>query len=224
MGQTITLTASDGHKLGAYRADPAATPKGGIVVIQEIFGVNHHIRAVTDRFAQAGYAAIAPAIFDRQQRDFQCGYTPEEIAEARKFLGNPDFDAALRDIQAAIDALQPAGAVGVVGFCYGGTLAFLSATRLSGIRAAIPYYGGFIARFADEKPKVPTLMHFGEKDAGIPLSDVDAIKAKRPDCEIHVYENAQHGFHCDERPSYDKDSADLAWSRTLDFFARHLKK
>ena len=224
MGQTITLTASDGHKLGAYRADPAGTPKGGIVVIQEIFGVNHHIRAMADRFAQAGYVAIAPAIFDRQQPGFECGYSPEEIAEARKLIAKPDFDAALRDIQAAIDAAQGAGPVGVVGFCYGGTLAFLSAARLSGLKAAVPYYGGFIVRFADEKPKVPTQMHFGEKDAGIPLSDVDVIKAKRSDCEIHVYEDAQHGFSCDERPSYQKRSADLAWSRTLDFLAGHLRK
>jgi len=225
MGQNVTLTASDNQKLGAYRADPAGAPKGAIVVIQEIFGVNHHIRAVTDNFAKAGYVAIAPAIFDRQKPNFECGYTPEEIAEARKFVAAPDVPAMLRDVQAAVDAVKSTGPVGVVGFCLGGSLAFLSATRLNGVGAAVAYYGGMVARTADEKPKVPTMMHFGEKDAGIPMTDVDAIKAKRgADCEIFVYPNAQHGFHCDERASYDKPSAEAAWPRTLDFFAKHLKK
>lgn len=225
MGQNVTLTASDNQKLGAYRADPAGAPKGAVVVIQEIFGVNHHIRAVTDNLAKAGYVAIAPAIFDRQKPGFECGYTPDEIAEARKFVASPDVPAMLRDVQAAVDAVKSVGPVGVVGFCLGGSLAFLSATDLNGVGAAVAYYGGMIARTADKKPKVPTMMHFGEKDAGIPMTDVDAIKAKRGgDCEIFVYPNAQHGFHCDERASYDKASAEIAWPRTLDFFAKHLKK
>ena len=224
MGQNVTLTASDGQKLGAYRADPSGAPKGAVVVIQEIFGVNHHIRAVTDNCAKAGYVAIAPAIFDRLKPNFECGYSPEEIAEARKFVANPDVPAMMRDIQAAVDAVKSVGPVGVVGFCLGGSLAFLSATRLNGVNAAVSYYGGMVARTADEKPKVPTMMHFGEKDAGIPLSDVDIIHAKRPEVEIHIYPGAQHGFHCDERASYDKPSAEAAWPRTLDFFAKHLKK
>jgi carboxymethylenebutenolidase len=225
MGQNVTLTASDNQKLGAYRADPPGSPKGAVVVIQEIFGVNHHIRAVTDNLAKAGYLAIAPAIFDRQKPNFECGYSPEEIAEARKFVASPDVPAMMRDVQAAVDAVKSVGPVGVVGFCLGGSLAFLSATRLNGVGAAVAYYGGMVARTADEKPKVPTMMHFGEKDAGIPMTDVDAIKAKRGgDCEIFVYEGAQHGFHCDERASYDKKSAEQAWPRTLDFFAKHLKK
>jgi carboxymethylenebutenolidase len=201
MGQKITLTASDKFELGAYRADPAGTPKGGIVVIQEIYGVNH-----------------------RTEPGFERGYSPEEMAEARKFLANPDLDAALRDVQAAIDALRPLGPVGVVGFCFGGSLAFLAATRLTGLDAAVAYYGGLIAKFADEKPKVPTLMHFGGEDASIPLSDVELIKAKRTDCELHVYEKAKHAFHNDERPNYHKASADLAWQRTLAFLAKHLKR
>jgi carboxymethylenebutenolidase len=225
MGQNVTLTASDNQKLGAYRADPAGAPKGAVVVIQEIFGVNHHIRAVTDNLAKAGYVAIAPAIFDRQKPGFECGYTPDEIAEARKFVASPDVPAMLRDVQAAVDAVKSVGPVGVVGFCLGGSLAFLSATDLNGVNASVAYYGGMVARTADKKPKVPTMMHFGEKDAGIPMTDVDAIKAKRGgDCEIFVYPNAQHGFHCDERASYDKASAEIAWPRTLDFFAKHLKK
>ena len=188
MGQDIKLTASDNFQLGAYRADPAGSPKGAVVVIQEIFGVNHHIRSVCDRIAREGYVAIAPSIFDRTSPNFQSGYTPDEIAEARKFVASPDWDAMLRDT-----------------------------------RAAIGYYGGAVVRFADEKPKVPTQLHFGEKDAGIPLTDVETIKAKRPDLEVFVYAGAQHGFHCDERASYDKTSADIAWPRSMAFFAKHLK-
>jgi carboxymethylenebutenolidase len=224
VGHDITLTASDDFQLGGYRADPATSPKGALVVIQEIFGVNHHIRAFCDRLAGEGYVAIAPAIFDRVERNFQSGYSPDEIAVARKFVANPDWTAMLRDTQAAIDAVKDAGPVGIVGFCLGGSIAYAAATKLSGLSAAVGYYGGVIVRFADDKPKVPTQLHFGEKDAGIPLSDVDTIRAKRPDVEIHVYPGAQHGFHCDERPSYDKASADIAWPRSLAFFAKHLKK
>jgi carboxymethylenebutenolidase len=224
VGKDITLTASDGFKLGGYRADPAGSAKGAIVVIQEIFGVNHHIRSVCDRLAGEGYVAIAPSIFDRTQPNFQSGYSPDEVANARKFIASPDWEAMLRDTQAAIDAVKDVGPVGIVGFCLGGSIAFMAATRLSGLSAAVGYYGGAIVRFADEKPKVPTQLHFGEKDAGIPLSDVDTIKSKRPDVEVHVYPGAQHGFHCDERASYDKASADVAWPRSLAFFARHMKK
>lgn len=223
MGQDVTLTASDGFKLGGYRAEPTGAAKGAIVVIQEIFGVNHHIRAVTDKFAAEGYVAIAPAVFDRLSPNFQCGYSPEEVAEARKFIANIDFPAMLRDIQAAIDEVKSVGPVGIVGFCLGGTMAYLSAVELSGLKAAVGYYGGMIAQHADKKPKIPVLLHFGEKDAGIPLTDVEAIRSKRPEAEIFVYQGAQHGFHCDERGSYDKNSAELAWPRTLEFFAKHLK-
>ena len=224
MGHDITLTASDNLQLGGYRADPATSPKAALVVIQEVFGVNHHIRAVCDRLAGEGYVAIAPAIFDRVERNFQSGYSPEEIAVARKFVAAPDWAAMLRDTQAAIDAVKDVGPVGIVGFCLGGSIAYAAATKLSGLSVAVGYYGGAIVRFADDRPKVPTQLHFGEKDAGIPLSDVETIRAKRPDVEIHVYPGAQHGFHCDERPSYDKASADVAWPRSLDFFAKHLKK
>ena len=224
MGKDIKLTASDNFQLGGYRADPATAPKAAVVVIQEIFGVNHHIRAVCDRIAGNGYVAIAPAIFDRIERDFQCGYSPEEIAVARKFVANPDWTAMLRDTQAAIDAVKDVGPVGIVGFCLGGSVVYAAATKLSGLSAAIGYYGGAIVRFADDKPTMPTQLHFGEKDAGIPLTDVETIRAKRPDVEIHVYPGAQHGFNCEERASYDKASADIARQRSIEFFARHLKK
>jgi len=224
MGQDIKLTASDQFQLGAYRADPKGAPKGAVVVIQEIFGVNHHIRSVCDRLATEGYVAIAPSIFDRIQPNFQSGYSPDEIAAARKFVANPDWPAMLRDTQAAIDVAAATGPVGIIGFCLGGSIAFAAATKLSGLSAAVGYYGGAIARFADDKPKVPVQLHFGEKDAGIPLSDVETIKSKRPEVEVFVYPGAQHGFHCDERASFDKQSADIAWPRSLAFFAKHLKK
>jgi carboxymethylenebutenolidase len=224
VGHDIKLKASDNFQLGGYRADPASTPKAAVVVIQEIFGVNHHIRAVCDRFAGNGYVAIAPAIFDRIEPNFQSGYSPEEVAVARKFVANPDWPAMLRDSQAAIDAVKDVGPVGMIGFCLGGSVAYAAATKLSGLSAAIGYYGGAIVRFADDAPKVPTQLHFGEKDAGIPLGDVDIIRAKRPDVEIHVYPGAQHGFNCDERASYDPASSVIAKQRSLDFFARHLKK
>lgn len=223
MGQTVTLTASDGFKLGGYRADPAGRPKGAIVVIQEIFGVNSHIRNICDRLASEGYVAIAPAIFDRIEPNFECGYTPEEVAVARKFVAAPDWPAMLRDTQAAIDAVKSAGPVGVIGFCLGGSVAYAAATKLSGFSAAVGYYGGAVVRFADDKPTVPTQLHFGEKDSGIPLTSVETIKAKRPDVEVFVYPGAQHGFGCDERASYDKASSDLAWQRSLAFFGKHLK-
>ena len=223
MGKDIKLTASDDFQLGGYRADPTTVPKAAIVVIQEIFGVNHHIRAVCDRLAGEGYVAIAPSIFDRIEPNFTSGYSPDEIAVARKFVANPDGTAMLRDTQAAIDAVKELGPVGIIGFCLGGSVAYAAATKLSGLSAAVGYYGGAIVRFADDKPKVPTQLHFGEKDAGIPLSDVEIIRAKRPEVEIHLYPGAQHGFHCDERASYDKASAEIAWPRSLGFFAKHLK-
>ncbi len=220
MGKTRVIA----RQTGRLSRRPAGKPKAAIVVIQEIFGVNHHIRSVCDRLAAEGYVAIAPSIFDRIQPDFQCGYSPDEIANARKFIANPDWTAMLRDTQAAIDAVKDVGPVGIIGFCLGGSIAYAAATKLSGLSAAVGYYGGAVVRFADDKPQVPTQLHFGEKDAGIPLTDVETIKAKRPDVEVHIYPGAQHGFHCDERASYDKASADIAWPRSLAFFAKHLKK
>jgi carboxymethylenebutenolidase len=224
LGKNITLTASDGFKLGAYRADPAGPSKGGIVVIQEIFGVNHHIRAICDRLAAQGYTTLAPAVFDRQQPNFECGYTPDEIANARKFVANPDWGAMLRDVQASIDELKKQGPVAIAGFCMGGSVTFQAACKLNGLSSAVAFYGGNIAKNADDKPKVPTQMHFGEKDAGIPMSDVEMIKQKRGgDCEIFVYPDAQHGFNCEERGSYQEAAAMLARKRASEFVAKHMK-
>src|SRR4051794_24950604 len=170
LGKQFTLSASDSFKLGAYRADPAGAPKGGIVVIQEIFGVNQHIRKVCDDFAKEGYVAVAPALFDRTQKDFQSGYTPPEIEKARTFVAKPDWDAMLRDTDAALKDIKSVGPLGIVGFCMGGTIAFLAATRLSGLSAAVGYYGGRIVAFAGEKPKGPGQAHFRGKDGTTPTT------------------------------------------------------
>ena len=224
MGKQFTLTAADEHRLGAYRADPDGPAKGGIVVIQEIFGVNHHIRTVCDRLAEEGYAAVAPALFDRMEPNFECGYTPDEIANARKFVANPDFGAMLRDTQAAIDELKKEGPVAIMGFCMGGTISFLAAADGTGLSAAVCYYGGHIIKIVDKTPKCATQMHFGEKDASIPMSDVETIKKKHPECEIFVYPDAGHGFCCDERGSYNESAAKLAWQRSMEFLNKHVKK
>jgi len=223
LGQHFTLTAADQHQLGAYRADPKGAAKGGVVVIQEIFGVNQHIRAVCDRLANEGYRALAPALFDRSEPGFECGYTPDEIANARKFVAKPDFGAMLRDTQAAIDALKKEGGVAILGFCMGGTVAFNAACDATGLSAAVCYYGGHIIKMVDKRPKCPTQMHFGDKDASIPMTDIETIKAKHPECEIYVYEGAGHGFNCDERGSYNEAAAKLAWQRTLAFLGKHVK-
>ena len=228
MGKQFSLTAADQHQLGAYRADPqnlpqGGKPKGAIVVIQEIFGVNKNIRQTCDEFAAEGYVAIAPALFDRKKKNFESGYSAEEVTEARKFLENPDIDAMLRDTQAAINEVKGAGPVGIVGYCLGGSIAFLAATRLSGLKAAVGYYGGMVAKNADEKPKIPVMLHFGATDPSIPMADVETIKQKRPDVEVHVYDGAGHAFSNSDRPNFHTPSAKIAGERTRAFFAKHLK-
>ncbi len=221
MGTHLTLTASDGFELGAYRADPPDRPRGALVVIQEIFGVNHHIRGVCDRFAALGYVALAPAVFDRYVRNFASGYSPAEVEEARKIIPRIDWGAMLRDTAAAIAALQDTGKVGIIGYCMGGTVAFLAAGKLDGLSAAVGYYGGQTAKNADLVPRVPVLLHFGEHDTSIPMSDVEVLRQKRAECEIFLY-NAGHAFNCDERANYDPVSAELALKRTLAFLANHI--
>ena len=191
MGKQFSLTSADKFQLGAYRADPAGAAKGGIVVIQEIFGVNHHIRAVCDRFAGEGYAAVAPALFDRQERNFESGYTPDEIANARKFVANPDWGAMLRDTQAAIDELKRTARSPSSASAWAAPSPSSRPASSMACPPPICYYGGQIAKNADEKPKVPVHMHFGEQDASIPMSDVETIKKKRgADSEIYVYPDA----------------------------------
>ena len=221
MGTTIELTASDGHRLAAYRAEPAGKPRGAIVVIQEIFGVNSHIRSVADGYAADGYLAIAPALFDRAERGFEVGYSPPEIERGRAVRAKISLDDALKDVAAAIKAAASAGKVGVVGYCWGGTVAWAAATRLDGLAASSPHYGGGIAEIAAEKPRVPVMFHFGDKDQSIPMSDVEKVRKAQPGQTLHVY-SAGHGFNCDQRGSYDPASAKLARERTLAFLRQHV--
>ena len=221
MGEWIKLTAADGFELTAWRAAPKETPKGGIVVIQEIFGVNHHIRAVTDRFAAAGYLAVAPAVFDRVEPGVDEGYDLPSRTKGMGLAGKMDREKTMLDIAAAISAAGEAGKVGIVGFCLGGSYAWGAAGRLSGLSAAVGYYGGNIIAMKDLTPQIPTLLHFGEKDEHIPVAGVREVGALHPDVPIYLYP-AGHGFSCDERGSYDPASAALAWDRTLAFFAQHV--
>jgi carboxymethylenebutenolidase len=221
MGEWIDLKAADGFSAKAWRAAPQGAPKGGIVVIQEIFGVNHHIRSVADRFAAAGYLAVAPAVFDRVQPGVELNYDQEGIAKGMELAGKMDRPNALADIAAAIAAASAGGKVGITGFCMGGTYTWLAAAQLSGLSAAVGYYGGGVLGLKDLQPKVPTILHFGERDSHIPIAGVREFEKSRKDIPVYVYP-ADHGFHCDERASYDAPSAKLAWERTLAFFGQHV--
>ena len=211
-----TLQAADGHRFDAYRALPAGKPRGALVVIQEIFGVNSHIRAVADGYAADGWLAIAPAMFDRVERGIELGYTPADIERGRELKGGCSNDHALLDIAAAVDTVRSAGKVAVIGYCWGGTLAWLAACRQPGLSAAVSYYGGGIGELIDLTPRCPVLAHFGERDASIPLTVPEALRKAHPEVEIHIYP-AGHGFNCDQRGSFDAPSAKLARERSLAF-------
>jgi len=221
MGENIRLKSAAGE-IGAYLATPKGTPKGGIVVIQEIFGVNHHIRAVTDRLAQDGYIALAPCFFDHMKPGIELGYTPDTLAEGRKLVTELGVDKPVQDVQAAIDEIKKRGAkkVAVTGFCWGGTITWLAATRLKP-DAVIGYYGGGIHGAKAEKPTVPTMLHFGDKDMHIPMTHVNEVRKLHPNVLVYDYP-ADHGFHCDERGSYDAAASKQAMARTLEFFGKHV--
>ena len=223
MGETLNLTSEDGFKFSAYRATPSGTPRGGIVVVQEIFGVNQHIRKVADSFAAGGYVAIAPALFDRVERGYETGYAAQDIERGRATRGKLSTDHAMMDVQATVKELAKSGQkVGVVGYCFGGTVAWLSATRLNGVSAAVGYYGGGVADAADEKPKCPVMLHFGETDASIPKEAYEKVMKAHPNVPAYVYPGAGHGFVCDERGSYQEAAAKLARQRTDEFFKQHI--
>jgi carboxymethylenebutenolidase len=219
--ETIRLEAEDGTQLSAYHVLPAEPPRGGLVVLQEIFGVNSHIRRVADGFAEKGYEVLAPALFDRLEPGVELGYDAEGMAKGRTFPQRLGWDGPLRDVAAAVAALRGAGRIGVVGYCWGGSLTYLAAARVGGIAAAVGYYGSAIAKNLDATPQVPTLLHFGANDASIPAADIEAIRARQPDVGVHVYA-AGHGFNCDARSAYEPASAQLALERTLAFFGQHL--
>jgi carboxymethylenebutenolidase len=216
------LKAADGHKLAAYRAEPAGKARGAVVVIQEIFGVNTHIRSVADGYAADGYLVIAPAMFDRVQRNYDTGYTQPEIQAGIALMQKLDWKEAMQDAAAALEAVKPAGKVGMVGYCWGGTVTWVAAARLSGLACAAPYYGGGMPGFIGEKPKCPTMCHFGEQDQSPTLAQAKAIAAAHPEITAHYYVGAGHGFNCDQRGSFNAEASKLARERTLAFFRQHV--
>ncbi len=222
MGEMLTLTAEDGFKLSAYRANPPGKPRGTLVIVQEIFGVNSHMKHVSDGFAAAGYVALAPALFDRVEPGYATGYSPAEIERGRNVRGKLGWDTMVMDLRAGVDELRKVGLpIGVVGYCMGGSMAWLAATRIDGLAAAVGYYGGAVADFATEQQHCPVLLHFGETDASIPNEHWDKIRAAHPEVPLHTYP-AGHGFNCDERGSYHEPSARLARERTIEFLHRHV--
>jgi len=224
VSETVRIKASGGHELDAYVVHPGGEPIAGLVVIQEAFGVNHHIRSVADSYSKDGFLAVAPALFDRIERGVELGYEGADrqrgIALARQ--SNP-ADAVM-DVAAALGYLRKytAQKCGVIGYCFGGTMAWLSATRLNP-DAAVGYYGGYIANFALENPRCPVMLHFGTLDKHIPKEDVERVRRAHPDVEIFWYE-AEHGFNCDERASYNATAAKQARDRSLEFLNKHLRK
>ncbi len=221
MRETVLLTASDGHQLEAYRVRPSMKRKGAVVVIQEVFGVNGHIREVCERYASDGYEAIAPALFDRIRPRVELPYDDSGIAEGRELAAAIGWDKPMLDVWAAAKATDLGGSVAVVGYCWGGSWAWLAGCRLE-VLCAVCYYGRHIPDLLDEKPRVPILMHFGAEDSSIPLENVERIRQAYPEIPIFVYEGAGHGFNCDHRASYNAEAAALARKRTLAFFAEHL--
>ncbi|TFY97772.1 dienelactone hydrolase family protein [Ramlibacter rhizophilus] len=226
MGDFTDLQAADGHRFAAYVARPAGTPRGGIVVLQEIFGVNSHIRSVADGFAAEGYLAVAPSTFSRVQPNVDLGYGEQDRNAGFALKSAVDALPAagvMQDIEAAIAHAAQAGKVGIVGYCWGGLLSWRAAGSAPGLAAAVCYYGGGMTspEEAGRQPRVPVMAHFGEKDHYIPLDTVEAFRRAQPDVEVHVYP-ADHGFNCDQRGSHDAQAAQLARTRTLEFFARHL--
>jgi carboxymethylenebutenolidase len=221
MGKYVEITASDGHRLDAYVAEPAGKPRGGIVVIQEIFGVNSHIRSVADGFSNDGYLAIAPAMYDRVKRKYETGYTQPEIAAGFEIRKQISWDQSMIDVQAALGHVRSAGNVGIVGYCWGGSVAWMASARVAQLAAAVCYYGGSIPELIDEKPGCPVMLHFGESDQSIPVEKARQVEQAHPEATTHYYA-AGHGFNCDHRGSFDAAAAKQARTRTLEFFRKHV--
>ncbi len=219
MGDFTTLMARDGHELQAYLAAPAGRPRGAVVVLQEIFGVNRHIRAVTDGFAAEGYTAIAPALFDRIRRGIELGYSGPEVDEGRGYMQQLNPEETMKDVAAAAAVVRHSGRVATVGYCWGGALSYRAACELP-VACAVVYYGN--PRDTGKTPRCPVMYHFGSADKSIPPDQVERLKAAHTGGIFYVYDGAGHGFNCDQRPSYDAAAAALARRRTLDFLASRL--
>lgn len=237
MGRWIEVISEDGHRLPAWEATPDKPARGAIVVIQEIFGVNSHIRSIADGFAADGYHAIAPALFDRAQPGFERGYDDEDIKAGRALVQKSGVDDVMKDLAATVKVASGAGAggtgpdgdaapgaagrVGIVGYCWGGTMSWVAAARVPGLACAVVYYAGTIANYAGEQPKCPVLCHFGKRDRTPSPEQARSVLDAHPSVEGHFYD-AGHGFNCDQRASYDADASRLARQRTLAFFAKHV--
>jgi len=217
----LELKAADGHTFAAYRADPTGTARGAIVVVQEIFGVNSHIRSVADGFAADGYVAIAPAMFDRIERGVNLGYTPETIQKGRALKAQITTEWMKLDVEAAIGAVASAGKVGLVGYCWGGFVTWMCAHHANGITCAVPFYGSGTVENGELAPGVPVMGHFSDRDASLPVDKVLALADKHPGVQMFIYP-AEHGFNCDQRGSYNAEAAKLARERTLGFFRQHV--
>ncbi|WP_439817887.1 dienelactone hydrolase family protein [Zavarzinia sp. CC-PAN008] len=215
----ITLTASDGHRFNALHVVPAGTPKGGLIVAMEIFGLNANIRDHCGRFAGFGYEVVAPAFYDRGERGVDLGYDAAGVEKGRALRDRIGWDKPMLDVAAARDFLVPRGRVAMTGYCYGGSLSWLASCRVPGLACVIGYYGTAILQYMDEVPQCPTMLHFGAKDASIPLDQIEVLRARHPEVEIHVYD-AEHGFSSDRRVHYDKAATELALERTLALLER----
>lgn len=215
----IELTTTDGHTLGAYEVHPDGAT-AAVVIIQEIFGVNAHIRSVVDRYAALGYHAIAPALFDRTEPGVELDYDADGVAAGREQRAALDWDISMLDVAAAVERVSGTGPVGVIGYCYGGSIAWLASSSAS-VQAAVGYYGGQVHMFRDRVPVAPTMLHFGALDKGIPLDEVREVGSMYPDVTVHIYDDADHGFNCDARASHHPESAALAQERTVAFLRQN---
>tara|TARA_R110002110_G_scaffold9986_8_gene49078 strand:- start:135 stop:809 length:675 start_codon:yes stop_codon:yes gene_type:complete len=222
MGETISLTTSDGHTLDAYKASPSGAAKGALVVVQEIFGINGQIRRTVDYFAEQGYETIAPALFDRVEKGIELGYNETDFGIGRETRGKITDEWITADISAAVQNVASAGKVSVIGFCFGGYATYIAACTVDGVSAAMPFYGGGIAaKVGDLKPKCPVQFHFGDKDAAIPLDDLQKIKDALQDSPLYVYDDSGHGFTCDDRDSYNEGATQRAFARALSWMDEH---
>jgi len=221
MGEYIEIksTADDGFAFGAYHARPPAASRGGVIVVQEIFGIDEHVRRDVDRWASLGFEAVAPSLFDRRERGYVSSHSPEGMASGIGHAQATPIDQALADIAACRDYLAPRGKVFIVGYCYGGSMAWLAAGRLDGLSGSASYYGSMVQANAGLKPKCPTVVHLGRLDTYIPADDVKAaVQGANPEVPVYIYEDAGHGFNDEDPERHDADSADLARRRTLEIF------
>jgi carboxymethylenebutenolidase len=221
MGLNVVLTAADGFRLGGYVAQPAGSARGGVVILPEIFGVNSHIRSVADQYAALGYLAIAPAMFDRAQPGLDLGYSDEEVKAGQALMKKLRWDDVVLDVTAAARHVSSAGNVGLVGFCWGGTAAWVAASRGTGYACAVSYYGNAIVTVLEDRPRIPMLLHWGANDHLIQVADIRRIEALAPEVQSHLYDTG-HGFNCEQRTLYHAPSAALARQRTVAFLSEHV--